>query len=176
MQYEGYVVTQQPFVDTNLMRSQVIYADKETAIELAKNRPTGQHISKVSVDISNKFADDNADPFVDIGDFRDILSPHQFQGVAAAVQVELAETNEWERIQERHPGMGVMEVFQQHPKEFDKLPLWAEEAYNTTTIHDMLIMNGYDGAVHAVHGPYPGAVAYHTFHPARITFIEKVSL
>lgn len=176
MQYEGYVVTPQPFVDTNLMLSQVIYADKDTAIEIARGRQTGQHISKVNVTISNLFTDDKADPFVDIGDFRDILSPHQFQAVAAGLQVELAETNEWERVQERHPGLGVMEVLHQFPKEFDKLPVWAEQAYNTTTIHEMLVMNNYDGALHAVHGPYPGAIAYHTFHPARINFIEKVEL
>ncbi|AFQ96645.1 hypothetical protein G173_gp100 [Erwinia phage phiEaH2] len=176
MQYEGYVVTQQPFVDTNLMRSQVVYADKGAAVEIARSRPTGQHISKVSIDITNPFITDKTDPFVDIGKIKPYVSREQFQQIAQGNPVELTETNEWERIQERHPGLGLMEVFHEFPDEFDKLPMWAEQLYNSTTVHDMLVMNNFDGAIHAVHGPYPGAVAYHTFHPARITFIKKVSL
>lgn len=173
MQYEGYVVTPQPFVDTNLMRSQVVYADKSTAVEIAQSRQTGQHISKVTIVISNPFITDKDDPFVDIGNFRQHLTPEQYQHVVQGNPVELTETNEWERIQERHPGLGLMEVFQQFPDEFDKLPMWADDIYNATTVHDMLVLNNYDGAIHAVRGPWSG-VAYHTFHPARITFVEKV--
>ncbi|QVW55295.1 hypothetical protein pEaSNUABM29_00255 [Erwinia phage pEa_SNUABM_29] len=175
MNYEGYLITIKPFMDANFGSSVVIYADKEVAKSKASSYFGQTFISKVAISIDNPFITDTTDPFVDIGKFRPLLSADLYNQLARSNPVELTETNEWERVQERHPGLKLMEVFTQFPEEFDKLPLWAEEVYSTTTVHASMLANNYDGAVHAVHGPYPGAVAYHTFHPARITLIEEVT-
>ncbi|AWN08841.1 hypothetical protein MLDJOKPK_00263 [Salmonella phage SPAsTU] len=174
MKYEGYIVTTAPFGDSNIPSSVVVYADKALAAAEGSNWFAPAYISKVSIDIDKPFINDEKDPFVDIGKFRSLLTADLYRQLAQSNPVELTETNEWERIQERHPGLTLMEVFNQFPEEFDKLPLWAEEAYTTTSVRLALQANHYDGAIHAVHGPREG-VAYHTFQPARIVFIEDVT-
>lgn len=175
MKLEGYIVTDKPFVEANLSRSQVVYKDIDVPAEIVKANPSWL-INHVSLEITNPFINDPTDPFVDIGNFREILSPHQYQTVAQKKGNLLIETNEWERIQERHPEKGLMEVYHQHPKEFDKLPLWASVAYNCSAIYDHLLLSGYDGAIHAAEGPHAPVTVYHTFHPARIKFIETLTV
>lgn len=41
---------------------------------------------------------------------------------------------------------------------------------------DQLLVNGYDGAIHAAEGPHAPVTVYHTFNPSRITFIETLSV
>lgn len=175
MLYVGYIATTKPFADSNLQQSTMVYNNKVAAENAASDWFEDGFITKVSVIIDNPFINDPKDPFIDIGKFRSLLSPDLYRQLAQSFPEELTETNEWERVQERHPGCSLMDIFNQFPDEFDALPLWAEEAYNTTIVRTALLANNYDGAIHAIHGPYNDALAYHAFHPTRLTFIEAVS-
>ncbi|HHS7556456.1 TPA: hypothetical protein ACTPQ1_004750 [Salmonella enterica] len=173
MKYEGYILTGLPLEDIKFPSAVPVYRDLAVAKEIHSNWLAPGIISKVSVVINNPFIIDTADPFVDIGTFRKLLSADLYRQLALSNPVELTETNEWERIQERHPGLTLMEVFDQFPDEFDKLPLWADEAYTTTTVRLALQSSNHDGAIHAVHGPHEGAV-YYAFRPEDITLIEEI--